>query len=55
MARAIKSPPSTVQGWMERGFIPPRRYEEVLRAAREAGIPLEREDFVAHLPNGAAA
>lgn len=46
---------STVQGWKEKGIIPPRRYEEILRAARATGIELEPEDFIAHLKNGVAA
>jgi len=40
--------PSTVQGWKARGFIPARRQPEVLVRAREAGIPLQPEDFFRH-------
>jgi hypothetical protein len=40
---------STVQGWKERGFIPPKRQAEVLQAARRAGKELEPDDFVVHL------
>ena len=41
--------PSTVQGWKESGFIPGRRQQEVLDAARAAGLPLTEQDFVVHL------
>jgi len=40
---------STVQGWVERGYIPPRRQAEVLKKAREAGIEFSPSDFVVHL------
>lgn len=46
---------STIQGWVERGFIPPKRQPEVLSKARAAGIELSELDFVVHLaPLGAA-
>ena len=38
--------PSTVQGWKERGFIPPRRYDEVIAAAARESIDLCPADFV---------
>jgi len=41
--------PSTVQGWLKRGFVPGRRPSEVLRRAREAGIAIDKTDFVTHL------
>ena len=40
---------STVQGWQQRGFIPPRRYPEILLAAQKFGVVLKPEDFVQHL------
>jgi hypothetical protein len=38
---------STVQGWRERGTIPPRRHKEVWEAAKANGIPLELSEFAA--------
>lgn len=40
---------STVQGWVERGFIPGKQQKPVLDAAREAGLPLTEKDFTVHL------
>jgi hypothetical protein len=40
---------STVQGWYERGIIPPRRYPEILRAGKDLNTPVMPEDFVHHL------
>lgn len=40
---------TTVQHWTLSGYIPPRRYPEILEAARTAGIALKPEDFVRHL------
>ncbi len=37
--------PTTVQGWKERGYIPARQQNEVLRAARDLGIDLAPADF----------
>ena len=34
-----------VQGWNDRGFIPARRQQEVLDAARRLGIDLTPADF----------
>ncbi len=39
--------PSTVHGWKVRGVVPARRQADVLRAAREAGLPLTADDFIA--------
>jgi len=39
--------PTTVQGWVARGFIPARRQQEVLEAARTAGVALSPADFFA--------
>lgn len=47
--------PSTVQGWKAKGIIPPRRYIEILVAAREHGVDVKPEDFVAHLRAEVAA
>lgn len=47
---------STVQGWVDRGFIPGRRQASLLNKAREAGLALTDVDFIVHLrtDNGAA-
>lgn len=41
--------PSTVQQWEKYGYIPPRHWERVFRAARAVGAPLEPMDLIAHL------
>ena len=47
MARSLGHKyPSTVQGWRERGYIPARRMDEVLRAAVRMGIDLTPADFL---------
>ena len=59
MASALGAPPTTIQGWKERGFIPARRQSAVLAAARARGIELGPADFfaadAAGLSPGAAA
>lgn len=47
---------STVQGWVDRGFIPGRRQASILSKAREAGLALTDVDFIVHLrtDNGSA-
>lgn len=46
MAKALgHEHPTTVQGWKERGFIPSKRHQEVLEAARANDIALEPADF----------
>jgi hypothetical protein len=45
---------STVQGWQARGIIPPRRYPEILRIARQYNVALVPEDFVHHLKQSTA-
>ena len=47
LARALdkQTLPSVVQGWNDRGFIPARRQQEVLDAARRLGIDLTPADF----------
>ena len=37
--------PTTVQGWVVRGYIPARRQQEVLEASRTAGVALLPSDF----------
>ena len=55
-AKALGRTPSSVQAWKKSGSISPWHWPSVLSAAHETGVPLSREDFVAHLePNGAAA
>lgn len=52
MAAKLQIAVTTVQGWKERGTIPPRRQPEILAAAQAAGIELNEADFV--LPEGAS-
>ena len=40
---------STVQGWLKRGFIPPKRQPEVFQRARGAGIDINKSDFTVHI------
>ncbi len=40
-------PPTTVQGWVDRGVIPAARQNDVLKAAKAEGIDLEPGDFFA--------
>ncbi len=47
MATALGVAPSTVQAWKGSGFIPARRQQAVLDAARALKIPLTPEDFFA--------
>jgi hypothetical protein len=55
-ARSLGIAVSTVQGWMERGSIPERRWKEILKAAEASRVELAPEDFTAHLRlQGAAA
>ena len=51
MAAKLQIAVTTVQGWKERGTIPPRRQPEILAAAQAAGIALTEADFA--LPEGA--
>jgi len=43
---------STVQGWKKRGWIPQRRWPEVLEAARREAVALTERDFIQHLAGG---
>jgi NAD(P)H-hydrate epimerase len=47
LARLLGLPPTTIQGWHERGTIPARRQEDVLRAAERASVTLRPADFFA--------
>lgn len=38
---------TTVQGWAERGYIPPRQHAAVWAAAKATGIEMELSDFAA--------
>lgn len=38
---------TTVQGWAERGYIPPRKHQSVWVAAKANGIEIELSDFAA--------
>lgn len=58
LAKAISKPGSTVQRWLESGFIPPRYQAEILAAAGRDGIDLKPETFVPFVqgePLGSAA
>lgn len=48
LARALgHKNPTTVQGWLVRGFVPPRQHEPVWEAAKREGIDLSLADFAA--------
>lgn len=51
LARLLKLPATTVQGWKTSGNIPGWHHTEILRAARKAGVDLTAEDFSHHLQN----
>lgn len=44
-ARILGIPPTTVQGWKERGYIPASRQSAVLRVAQDQGLPITEADF----------
>lgn len=48
LARALALPPSTVQGWQDRGSIPDGRKASVLKAGQIQGIELSEKDFFPH-------
>ena len=50
MAAKLSIAVTTVQGWKERGTIPPRRQAEILAAAQSAGIDLSEADFMTESP-----
>jgi hypothetical protein len=48
LARALgHKNPTTVQGWLSRGFVPPRQHERIWEAAQRDGIELSLADFAA--------
>lgn len=40
------TPPSTIQGWMERGTIPIRRAPEIIAASQSLALPVTAADFI---------
>lgn len=44
-AAALRLPPSTVQGWKNRGTIPDGKKPDVLAAAMRAGLSITQADF----------
>jgi DNA-binding transcriptional regulator YdaS (Cro superfamily) len=48
LARALGTNQSTVQHWAKTRQIPSWRHEEILRAAQERGVPLERAELTAN-------
>lgn len=58
LAQAIGRPVSTVQRWLDSGYIPPRYQARILAEAAARGIDLKPETFVPFLqgsPAGQAA
>ncbi|HYB55206.1 MAG TPA: uroporphyrinogen-III synthase [Alphaproteobacteria bacterium] len=55
MAAKLGVPATTVQGWKERGHIPPARIADVLAAAARHGVPLAAADLAAPAAQEAAA
>lgn len=49
-ATGRRVPPTTVQGWVQRGIIPAARQGDVLAAAKAEGLALGPEDFFAAAP-----
>lgn len=48
LARALgHRNPTTVQGWLSRGFIPPRQHDPIWQAAQRDGVELAPADFAA--------
>lgn len=41
-----ETPPSTIQGWMERGTIPIRRAPEIISASSDLPDPVTAFDFI---------
>lgn len=54
MARTIDKPASTVGSWKARGSIPDEHKNDVLSAAKGAGIALKPADFFPHKQQEAA-
>ncbi|MGO8866455.1 MAG: uroporphyrinogen-III synthase [Alphaproteobacteria bacterium] len=55
MAAKLGVPATTVQGWKERGHIPPARIADVLAAAARHGVPLAAADLAAPAAHETAA
>lgn len=57
LARALgHTNPTTVQGWAERGYIPPRQHNAVWEAAKAKHVSMTLADFAAvDEPSGEAA
>lgn len=51
MARSLDAAPSSVQWWLDTGFIPPRHYREIIEkgAAAKPAVTVTPADFVAFL------
>ena len=48
MARALgHRHPTTVQGWLSRGYVPPRQHNSIWEAAQREGVELKLSDFAA--------
>lgn len=39
--------PTTVQGWLVRGYVPPRQHDNIWLAAQRKGVELDLADFAA--------
>lgn len=46
LAKALDMQTSTVQGWLERGVVPPRHQRTILDRATERGITLDPLTFI---------
>jgi hypothetical protein len=47
--------PTTVQGWLSRGYVPPRQHDRIWQAAQREGVNLDLADFAAVTLVGEAA
>ena len=54
-ARAVGKKPSTVQGWLENGYVPPAEHAAVVAAAARDKVKLKPDHFVDHRLFKAAA
>ena len=45
-ARALNKPVTTVQGWKDRGQVPPEHWREIIAVAEANGKTLTLDDFV---------
>jgi hypothetical protein len=46
LAKAIGCNRQTVHNWTKSGWIPPRRYADIIKAAKTLDVELTAEDFV---------